>query len=142
MKNQRKGRAANLPDNTPEARLKAAAIREALLTDLATDPSQDLKRLAARHGASYALAYKLRRAIGGANANQDSSEEWGQLLKRDIPLKLRSRTMRDIIKSNNPVAAARMLEIVLDADGLRKKASEPKRESVIVVQASDDVTFE
>lgn len=72
----------------------------------------------------------------------DRSQEWGDLLSRDIPLKLRSRTMRDIIKSNNPVAAARMLELVLESDGLRKKLPEPKVQSTIIVQATDDVGFE
>ena len=54
---------------------------------------------------------------------------------------LRARVMRDLVKSTNPVAAARALEMVLESDGLRKQASAPTVRSVINVVAGDDVGF-
>ena len=130
------------PPTSQHERAKLAAVRDAILSDIKASPTVNLRELAALHGVSYDTAYKVRREYEAGNEVEDRAERWGRLLSAAVPLRLRAKTMRDLVKSNNPVAAARALEMVLESDGLRKKASEPKRESVIVVQAGDDVTFE
>lgn len=116
--------------------------QKAILHALGEDPNASAPALAKRFNVHHSTVYKLKERLSAANGEEDRATKWGRLLSRAVPLALRARTMRDLVKSNNPVAAARALEMVLESDGLRKKASEPKRESVIVVQAGDDVTFE
>lgn len=127
---------------TSEARAKAASIREAIIQDLKANPTESLQTLAKRHGASYDTAAKVRRKFEQGNDQRDRSEVWGDLLSKAVPLRMRAKVMRDLVRSNNPVAASRALEMVLESDGLRKKLPEPKVQSTIIVQATDDVGFE
>ncbi len=141
---------------SPLAREQARteARRRAILADILKDPSQSSVELARKHKVHHTTIYRLRAhaglgatpsaspsesVSGSVDKSEDRSETWGRLLTKKIPLVLRARVLRDLVKSENPVAASRALEMVLESDGLRKKLPAPSSFTSIIVQSSDDV---
>lgn len=118
------------------------AKKALILQAMHQEPNLSVRELAERFNAHQSTIYKLKEKLKEGNSEEDRGQLWGRLLSKAVPLALRANVMRDLVKSSNPVAASRALEMVLESDGLRKKVAEPSRQASIVVKASDDVGFE
>jgi len=117
---------------------KAAAARAAIQAD----PNRTDLEIASSLGVSRALVNQQRRKVLITDGPGGEAETWGRLISSHIPLKMQVKVLKDLLQSQNPVAAGRAMELILESRGLRKKISEPSRSASIVVQANDDTGFD
>lgn len=138
------------PAQATQAQIDWTAKRKQILDALEGSTNESPTDIAQRLGVHYTTVYRAKRELERAkqtdtseiSEGEDRQAVWGRLLSKNVPLKLRARVMRDLVKSSNPVAASRALEMVLESDGLRKKTTEPSKATSIVVSSSDDVGME
>ena len=128
----------NPAQNETQPLTKAERIRQALLRD--PDLNPDI--LAAELHTDQSVVRKERRRLRLKQAGGDESSVWGAMISSRIPLSLQAKVLKQMLTSDNPVAQARALELVLESRGLRKKTSEPSKQSSIIVESGGDSSFD